>query len=228
MSLRTLVEAGDRPILTAEAPVVDGGSSRGVPGADRRAGALGGRDERNRQYGRSRARIERRGGDRPRPGRCRADPPGRLPRQEPDRLPGGYRRGCVSRGREHLLPDRRRRHGRGRARSAASVRPRRPAADRRSRPASRRAATSRDARSSPHPRCSSAPSRTRPRRRSSTVRSGRRRRSRPARASCSSRSATTRTGSRPLSAHSRRPDSPHGSRSCPRSCSSRAPAASGS
>ena len=103
---------------------------RGVPGADRRAGALGGRDERDRQHGRSRARFERRGGDRPRPGRCRADPPGRLPRQEPDRLPGGHRRRGVSRRREHLLPDRRRRHGRRRARGAASVRPRRPAADR--------------------------------------------------------------------------------------------------
>ena len=60
--------------------------------------------------------------------RRRAGSPGRLPRQEPTRLPGGHRRCRAARRRERLLPDGRRRDRRRRAGGAAGLRPRRSSA----------------------------------------------------------------------------------------------------
>ena len=190
VSLRELVEAGDRLILTGEAPSVDGGPLEAFHERIAEMAHVGGRDERDRQHGRARSRLERRRRDRPPARRGRADHAGRLPRQEPARHPGGHRRRCAARRREHLLPDRGRRHRRRRARGDARVRPRRPAAHSRRDRCSHRAATSPDARSSPAPRLfvGAVENAAAPAARTSRA-SGRRRRSRPARASCSCRSA---------------------------------------
>ena len=127
-ALPELVEAGERLVLTGEAPAIDGGDARRVQRAHRGDGAwvdaMNATDNTAAHAHASNVAVR----DRDRAGGRRADPAGRLPGQEPARLPGRHRRGGAARRREHLLPDRRRRHRRRRAGGPARLRPRRPAA----------------------------------------------------------------------------------------------------
>ena len=196
---------------------------RPLPGAD---GAVPGRDQRDRQHRGARPRVGARPRDCDQGVRRGACPPGRLPRPQPPRAPVRDRRRGAARDREHLPPDRRRRHRGRRARGEARLRPRRPAAARDGpralgRPLSLGSSARFRRRTS-----SSAPSRTRARRRSSTASNARGRRPAPARASSSSSSASQPAAGRAVRGRGGRArSSPSACRCCRRSCSSAAPSA---
>ncbi len=132
MSRLARARRGRRPARSSPArrPTIDGGDARrasasAIAEMAQWVDAINATDN----TGRARARLERRGRDRARSS-SGVEPVLQVVCRDKNRiaLPGRHRRGGAARRREHLLPDRRRRDRGRRARGAARLRPRRPAA----------------------------------------------------------------------------------------------------